>query len=151
MRTRRGAWRRARGLSRAAALALRSVALLLIACPPAGAQQCTKYEPEVVHLHGLLRLQVFPGPPHYRSIEAGDAPETVWLLTLDQPICLEAVPDDAWDIAQTDVRVIQIVPRAPFSLALNGKPAVVDGTLYRAHGGHPRSQIMMRGTRVAAP
>jgi hypothetical protein len=125
--------------------------LLLAASVAAHAEECFKYEPEVVHLHGLLRLQVFPGPPHYRAIETGDAPETVWMITLDAPACIDAVPDDAWDTAQSNVRVVQIVPRGSFNLSMNGKPAVVEGTLYRAHGGHPHAEILLRGTKVATP
>ncbi len=146
MRSRRAAPSR-RGLPAPACLFL---GLTLAASPAAQADECLKYEPEVVHLHGVLHLQVFPGPPHYRSIETGDAPETVWLLTLDQPACVDAVPDDNLDTAQSNLRVIQIVPRAAFGLALNGKPAVVEGMLYRAHGGHPHSEVLLRGTKVSA-
>jgi hypothetical protein len=132
------------GVLMAAAL----VAAALPASGPARADECLRYEPEVVRLHGQLRLTVFPGPPHYRSLDAGDQPETVWLLALDRPACIDPIADDAWNIAQSDVRLVQIIPRAPFNVAMNGKPGVVEGTLYRAHGGHPHAEIVLRATGV---
>jgi len=111
---------------------------------------CLRYEPELVRLEGTLRLAVLPGPPHYRSFEAGDQPESVWLLTLASPVCIDAIPGDVWNIDQANVQTVQIIPRASFSLSLNGKPAQVEGTLYRARGGHPHAEIALRATRVAA-
>jgi len=113
------------------------------------AAECLRYEPELVTLAGALKLKVFPGPPNYSSFESGDQPETVWMLTLADPICIKAIPGDAWSVSQADVQTIQIVPRAPFSLSLNGKAVVVEGTLYRSRGGHPHAAIALRATHVA--
>jgi hypothetical protein len=111
--------------------------------------ECLRYEPELVTLAGALKLKVFPGPPNYSSFESGDQPETVWMLTLADPICINAIPGDAWSVGQAGVKTIQVVPRAPFSLALNGKAVVVEGTLYRFRGGHPHAAIALRATHVA--
>jgi hypothetical protein len=117
---------------------------------PAGARasDCLRYEPEDVTLAGTLQLQVYPGPPHYKSFDTGDQPESVWMLTLVKPICVDATPGDAANTAAVQVVRVQIVPRAPFSVSYNGRVAHVQGTLYRARGGHPHADILMRATSV---
>lgn len=116
----------------------------------AGAQvrDCLRYEPEDVSLAGTLQLQVFPGPPHYKSFETGDQPESVWMLALNPPACVDASPGDGVNVAMARVERVQIVPRAPFSVAFNGKVAHVQGTLYHARGGHPHADILLRATSV---
>jgi len=133
---------------RRSALLLLAVAATWAGDRPALGAECQRYEPELVRLDGNLQLKVFAGPPHYQSVETGDQPETVWLLTLAHPICIAAMPDDAWNLARDDVHTIQIVPRTAFPISLNGKSAQVQGTLYRAHGGHSHADIILRATRV---
>jgi hypothetical protein len=122
----------------------------LIAAAGARAQgsDCLRYEPEDVTLAGTLQLQVYPGPPHYKSFDTGDQPESVWMLTLAKPVCLDATPGDTANTVAPRVERVQIVPRSPFSVSLNGKAAHVQGTLYRPHGGHPHADILMRATSV---
>lgn len=130
------------------ALALLGAALLA----PVHAQTpaCLAYEPAEVSLQGRLEMAVFPGPPHYRSFDTGDAPESVWLLHLAAPVCIAALADDLNNTAQGRVETVQIVPRAPFSMALNGGTVRVTGTLYRPHGGHPHAGVLLRATVVQA-
>ena len=47
------------------------------------------YEPEEVEVSGLLHKAVYPGPPEYMSVEMGDHPEEVVILTLKNPINIE--------------------------------------------------------------
>jgi hypothetical protein len=129
----------------AAALA---VAVLAGAGAAARASDCLRYEPEDVTLAGTLHLQVFPGPPHYKSFDTGDQPESVWMLALARPLCIDATPGDVANIAMQKVEQVQIVPRAPFSVAYNGKVAHVQGTLFHAHGGHPHAEVLLRASNV---
>lgn len=124
-------------------------AALLAAALPAQASDCLRYEPEIVSIDGVLSLKVFPGPPHYASLESGDAPEAVWILTPTRPICIDAIPDDSWNIARSNVQSIQVVQRSSFSMAWNGKLVQIDGSMFRARGGHPHAEIVLRATRVA--
>jgi len=101
-----------------------------------------------VTLAGTLRLDVVPGPPHYKSFETGDRPEGVWMLTPASPLCFDATPGDDSNPAASNVQVVQIIPRTAFSVAYNGKIAHVRGTLYRPHGGHPHAQVLLRATTV---
>jgi len=128
--------------------ALLVAALALSAAAGARAGDCLRFEPEDVTLSGTLRLEVFPGPPHYKSFDAGDRPEGIWMITLARPVCIDATPGDDSNAAAADVAVVQIVPRATFSVAYNGKAARARGTLYRPHGGHPHAQVLLRATSV---
>jgi hypothetical protein len=109
---------------------------------------CLRYEPEDITLAGTLQLQVYPGPPHYKSFDTGDQPESVWMLTLAQPLCIDATPGDLANIAMQGVARVQVVPRAPFSVSYNGRRAHVQGTLFHAHGGHFHADILLRATSV---
>jgi hypothetical protein len=139
--------------SRACGAAAGAPALVLALClawvaAPALASDCLRYEPEDVSLAGTLRLQVYPGPPHYKSFDTGDQPESVWILELSRPLCIDGVPGDAANVAMDRVERVQMVPRSPFSVNYNGKVAHVQGTLFHAHGGHPHADILMRATSV---
>ncbi len=39
---------------------------------------------DIIELSGILHFKVFPGPPNYNCIEAGDYPEACWILKLDK-------------------------------------------------------------------
>ena len=72
-------------------LPLLTIGLLGVAsAPPA----CLPPEPATVTLSGVLERQTSPGPPNYDSIAAGDAPETYFVLRLEQPVCLSELPDN---------------------------------------------------------
>lgn len=43
----------------------------------------------MVELSGMLRLEVFPGPPNYQSVESGDLAESTYILELPESLCLE--------------------------------------------------------------
>lgn len=137
------------GVRRAHCLAASLLATLL-ALPAGGARaaDCLRFEPDDVTLAGTLRLEVFPGPPHYRSFETGDQPESIWMLTLAEPACIDPIAGDADNAAATRVTVVQVVPRAPFSVNYNSRRAHVQGTLYRPHGGHPHAPVLLRATSV---
>src|SRR5258708_5332443 len=71
---------------------------------------CRSYEPATVGLHGKLVRETFAGPPNYYDIRKGDKAETVWLVALDSPICInqdEAEPD--LNPSQKNVRKVQLV------------------------------------------
>jgi len=116
--------------------------------PLVQAQECLRYEPDLASLEGTLQLKAFPGPPHYKSVEFGDQPEAVWMLTLAKPVCIAALADDAWDIARDGVQTVEIIPRASFALSLNGRAVRVQGTLSRARGGHRHAEILLQANRV---
>ncbi len=140
------------GIARAAfCAAIAAIAVLTLAGVTAGAQQpaCLSYEPQPVSIVGRLDLRLFPGPPHFKSVEAGDFPDPVWMLTPKSPVCLDAIPGDTWSIAQSRIEAIQIQARVAMSPDMNGRTVHVEGTLYRPRTGHARTAIVMRATSVA--
>ncbi len=52
-----------------------------------------KCSPNKVKLVGTFKDVIFPGPPDYKSVAKGDAPEDYWILKLEKPIDVEKDPD----------------------------------------------------------
>jgi len=138
-----------RELPRTTFFLLLALLMLIGGTQRANAASCYRYEPDVVVVEGTLQLKAFAGPPNYKSLEFGDQPQAVWMLTPLQPLCIAALEDDAWNIARDAVQIIEIIPRTSFNVSLNGKLVQVQGTLSRARGGHRHAEILMRATFVA--
>lgn len=49
---------------------------------------CLQYGP--IDIAGTLVRHTYAGPPDYESVTKGDEPRTVWILQLDERICVEA-------------------------------------------------------------
>jgi hypothetical protein len=72
------------------ALILLTAVLALGIVENAAAAECydvSKDEPQV--LTGTLECVVFPGPPNYKDVQGGDAPEPDFVLRLASPICIK--------------------------------------------------------------
>ena len=54
---------------------------------------CVEPNDEKVELVGEVKTETFPGRPNYESIEKGDEPETVWILTIKNPICFNGIKE----------------------------------------------------------
>lgn len=110
---------------------------------------CLPYGSADVRLTGTLRLEVFAGAPHYRSLAEGDQPETVWLLQLDKPVCVAAAPGDESGVSRFGVTSVQIVPRTAMPLELKGRTAVVEGSLQQPRGTHGHADVLLLAVRVS--
>jgi hypothetical protein len=141
-------------------LALRRSVFLLVLLPPLAFAQleiagCKAYEPSLVSLHGTLVRKTFAGPPNYRDIHKGDDPETIWLLKLESPICVDedkAQPE--LNPSQRNVRRVQLVldrEHAERALGLRGKRIVATGTLLGAHTGHHHTAVLLTVTYLDLP
>jgi hypothetical protein len=127
-------------------LLLLAFALLIALSASASAQQCLEYGP-IVSLSGMLRSQVFPGPPNYESIKRGDRAETAIILTLRRPICTTTkTPDDVY-LPDTDIHNVQLVLTKPSDWKLVkrllGKRVLVTGTLFHSHTGHHHTKVLV--------
>jgi hypothetical protein len=49
-------------------------------------RDCFRYEE--VQLTGTLVRQTYPGPPDYESVTKGDQPQVIWVLLLEQGMCV---------------------------------------------------------------
>jgi hypothetical protein len=141
---------------------LRSIIILAIlialSCPSISAASqdgCLSYEPASVKLTGRTISKVFPGPPNYESVKAGDKPEPAWLLHLAKPICVKADGKDEENVAVDRVSVIHLVLRGKqFSQLrrLKKKGAVrFTGQLFHAFTGHHHAEVLLRVTRMQTP
>ena len=129
-------------------ISLLASALFFVAgsCSSLTAQGCLKYGP-TVSLTGKLNSRIFPGPPNYQSIRRGDRKETALLLTLSQNICTTGNDPQGLDVAETGVHEVQlaITNSAHWKLVrrLLGKRITVTGTLFHAHTGHHRTEVLI--------
>jgi hypothetical protein len=65
------------------------IALLSLALPAAALEfSCLHYGP--IQIAGMIVRQTHAGPPDYESVTKGDEPRTVWVLQLDERVCVEA-------------------------------------------------------------
>ena len=116
---------------------------------------CKTYEPTVVELTGKLVRKTFAGPPNYQDIHKGDAPETIWLLKLDSPICVDqdsSQPD--LNTSQKNVRSVQLVLNNESherAKSLSGQRVQVAGTLFAAITGHHHTPVLLTVTYLDLP
>lgn len=106
------------------------------------------YEPEEVEVSGLLHETIYPGPPEYVSVEMGDRPEKVVILTLKEPINVEIKGskgvDDDFNEQEKDVRELQVIfPDSTPSTHQMKKEVTLKGTLYHAHTAHHHRRVLM--------
>lgn len=104
------------------------------------------YEPSVVVLQGTLYKKTYPGPPEYASIEMGDAPETVLILALAEPVDVELEHEEkeVFNQPEKGVREVHVVfteSYPPEELWTQGITA--KGTLFSAITGHHRRRVVM--------
>jgi hypothetical protein len=125
--------------------ALCVVALML--CPPAIASDpCLHYGPEVFELVGIMRFRVYPGPPNFESVKAGDAPENNWVLQLARPICVTLSQPDPHGVNEPEsgIQLLQLIqPDYKASRHLLGKRVKVKGHLLHAITGHHHTKVML--------
>jgi len=117
------------------------------------AQKCLEYGP-TVSLTGTLHSRVFAGPPNYESIKRGDAKETAIILKLTNPTCTIGDDTNSFDISYSNIREMQLVifdddKRKNDALWKTvdrqmGKIVVVTGTLFGAHTGHHRTNVLIQ-------
>jgi hypothetical protein len=106
---------------------------------------CLKYEPAVVELKGTLKQVVFPGPPHFKSLQKGDTPETYWVLELGREECVDGDPEDELNTEPEDnVRSFQLILDSYDKYRkLVGKSAIVKGTLLHSFTGHHHTPVLL--------
>ena len=114
--------------------------------------ECLKYEPAVVAIDGILENRVFPGPPNYESVAAGDRAEEILLFELQNPVCVDGDPSSELNSeAESDLHEVQVVPTDELRetlLHFVGKRVTVAGTLFHAHTGHHRTPVLIWPSRI---
>jgi hypothetical protein len=128
------------------ASALAVFAALMALSPQVGSAQtqCLAYEPGVTTLVGSLALETHPGAPNFESIADGDAAESIWVVALDDEICVDAADDI--NVAESGERRVQLVLRGEQFTRyrdLLGRRIVVVGRLFHAHTGHHHALLLL--------
>jgi hypothetical protein len=125
------------------------VVAAVLALSPASKPACLHYEPELVHLWGVLERVASP-----------DRAQAAWILRLPDPICTTG-PADV-NKPERDVREIELVARGPMAAQfapLEGSKVTATGTLFHAgaRSGREHTAVLMavkglaaRGPRAAA-
>ena len=102
---------------------------------PAGAA-CLAYGGRVEVTGTLVRV-VFAGPPNYESVAHGDRPEPQFVIRLDQPQCVDAVPGIRdLILVLTPPQFAQLRPRL-------GTRVTLSGGLMAAETGHHHTPVML--------
>lgn len=131
-------------LYRSAGLAL----LALLASTIVANARCMEVTSEsTVTVTGSLARPIFPGPPNYTDVRQGDTPEPAYILTLDDPFCVneEFLRDSAL------VDTIQLLDVPETARALIGRTVTVTGhDIFGAHTGHHRAPLLMTTQTIEA-
>jgi hypothetical protein len=119
---------------------------ILFAASPAHAQ-CLAYGGKV-QLSGTLERKTYPGPPEFESIAAGDAPETIWLLRLEQPACVMRDRNDPSGVnaAVSSTKQVQLLlNEVQYKLYAKwiGLRVTLRGKLYGAATRHHRTPVLL--------
>jgi hypothetical protein len=106
-------------------------------------KQCAAYEPETVTLKGkLIRKAV---------INASDRKETIWVLKLNNEICVSADSNNDINSAYDEVKEVQLVfnnaQLAKFRLLQNQNLSVT-GTLFAGHTQYHFTEVLLIVSRV---
>jgi hypothetical protein len=99
------------------------VALSFCTAHAAGCYNIARGEPR--ELTGRLQFVIFAGPPGYRDVRRGDAPEPGYVLDLDRPICITG--DEYADPAKAfrSVQIVEMRSTAASLRALQNKYVTV--------------------------
>ena len=143
-----------------ASFAVIAIALLVVVLSaPTPAQNCLEYGPTVT-LTGTLQSRVFAGPPNFESIKRGDAKETAIILKLASPSCTKGDDPMGYDVSYSNIREMQLViydddkskndEQWKIVDQRSGKRVVVTGTLFGAHSGHHRTNVLIQVSDIRA-
>ena len=87
------------------------IAMLLVFADAQGAP-CLRYG-RVVQLVGTLQEHIYPGPPNFASVKAGDRPLKYFRLSLAAPVCATAQPTSVQYVSESNVSFVQLVLDQP--------------------------------------
>lgn len=103
--------------------------------------RCLDISPETtLTVTGDLARPIFPGPPNYTDVREGDAPEPAYILTLDEPFCVneEFLGDNVM------VETIHLIDVPESARGLIGQMVSLSGRdLFGAHTGHHHAPLLM--------
>lgn len=120
------------------------ILLSVLLAPSPSEARCLYYSPSVVTLVGEVSTKRVPGPPGYHSLRQGDLPETIFLLLLDDPICVYGDPDSSTNV-KTHRNVTEVQLMIPSEKLTNriGERIRFTGQLGSARSGGHRTPVVL--------
>lgn len=100
-------------------------------------------EGEKIIADGVLKQEIFPGPPNYESIADGDKPESVWIVDLDGEVtCATGAP--AWGSRKK----MQVITNVVNLTGFENKHVSIYGELVYAETGHHHTPLLVSVTSI---
>jgi hypothetical protein len=131
---------------------LLSLALSLFTFTSVHAEElCASFAPDELTIRGTLERHVFPGPPGYEDLTAGDEPEVGFYLALAEPLCVTGNDEDEGLGVEDDLRLIQLVLDQEDYDKLRpylSETVTLKGTLFSAFTGHHHSQVLLQQVQL---
>ena len=110
-------------------------------------EQVLQYEPSVVGLTGVIRMERHYGPPNFGASPKTDLVETVPILILDKPVTVQGNPRSPADSDSfSHVTRVQLVVAGPGGNDLTGflgKHIVAKGRLFEKVSGENFTDVLM--------
>ena len=129
-----------------------SFILLMITTFVWAANQQFAYEPSVVDLKGIIRTQIFPGPPGYESVKNGDIPEKAIFLDLNAPIDVIPAKNETHELSvpEKSVNTVQvaIMNNEDWQKVKDGKQFCIQGTFFHEHTAHHHAKILISVAKI---
>jgi len=110
-------------------------------------EQILQYEPSVVGLTGVIRMERHYGPPNFGASPKTDLVETVLILILDKPVTVQGNPRSPADSDSfAHVTRVQLVVAGPGGNDLTGflgKHIVAKGRLFEKVSGENFTDVLL--------
>ncbi len=128
------------------------VTAILFSSYPVNAKErnkdCLEYRPTVVMLGGVIEKKVFQGVVDWGPKSFRDKLHKYWVLSLKDPICVNASPLDEMDTEEHNVRILQVVSYyiPDFYEKIKNyllKKVVITGELHHRVTGHQREDVLI--------
>ncbi len=140
-------------LKNVSAVLILAIAALPILNAKASATDACINDGDTVELSGKLWREAFPGPPNYESIENGDQPQVVWILTTEEAFCGNAMSFETEQLYRIDGELTR------FQLVLNQEQyeanqslvfenIKVSGIAFAGHTGHHHTSMLINVERL---
>ena len=116
-------------------------------------EQVLQYEPSVVGLTGVIRMERHYGPPNFGASPKTDLVETVPILILDKPVTVQGNPRNPADSDSfSHVTRVQLVVAGPGGNDLTGflgKHIVATGRLFEKVSGENFTDVLLDVQQIA--
>ncbi len=136
---------------------LAAFSCLVVVGAQAAEQQQVRYEPAVVRLSGVVKIEKRYGPPGFGTSPATDRQISVPILTLDAPVTVVGNPPNSRERLTVDgdtyrnVTRMQLVFTTPGAKVggLDGERATFTGTLFEKVSGENYTDVLLSVQGVA--